>query len=142
MLLAACSVEKRPAGPSQPQTAPNGSNDPRIAAFESNAYQLGQGGRYFSWYGCAACHSGDAQGVLDLADKKWAHGGAFDQVYRSIAAHPGLATLPGDSIPTEQLWQITAYVRSLSELDPAKRRRQDFDQAGEPQGGNWSGPVE
>jgi cytochrome c oxidase cbb3-type subunit 3 len=140
-LLAACSAEKRPAGPSQPQTAPNGPNDPRIADFESNAYQLGQGGRYFSWYGCAACHSNTARGALDLADNRWAHGGSFEQVYRSVAAHPGLASVPGDIIPPEQLWQLTAYVRSLSELDPAKRRRQDFDAAGEPQADNWSGPI-
>lgn len=141
-LLTGCTAEKRPSGPSQPQSAPNGPNDPRIAQFENNAYQLAQGGRYFSWYGCNACHSNDAQGVLNLADQKWAHGGSFNQVYQAIAGHTGLKSKPGASISAEQLWQLTAYVRSLSALEPAKRRRQDLDQAGEPISENWSGPVE
>ena len=142
MLLTSCSAEKRPAEPSQPQTAPNGPSDPRIADFENSAYQLSQGGRYFSWYGCSSCHSSTAQRVRNMADGRWANGGSFEQVYRSITAHPDLKLKPGESVPAEQLWQLTAYVRSLNTLEPAKRRRQDFDQAGEPQGDNWSGPVE
>jgi cytochrome c oxidase cbb3-type subunit 3 len=141
-LLTACSAEKRPSGPSQPQTPPNGPNDPRIAQFEDNSYQLSEGGRYFAWYGCSACHAQDARGARNLADKAWAYGGAFDQIYRSISGHGGLDFKPGQSIPAEQMWQLTAYVRSLSEIDAAKRRRQDLDQAGEPQAGNWLGPVE
>ncbi|WP_137787807.1 c-type cytochrome [Sphingomonas sp. 3P27F8] len=140
--VAACSAEKRPAAPSQPQTPPTGPEDPRISAYENNSYQLSQGGRYFAWYGCSACHAQRGGGGRDLADKKWVYGGEFDQVYRTIAGHGGLTVKPGQSIPPEQLWQLSAYVRSLNQIDPAKRRRQDLDQAGEPQADNWSGPVE
>jgi mono/diheme cytochrome c family protein len=140
MLVSACSAERRPIGPTQPQTPPNGAADPRGALFESNPYQLSQGGRYFAWYGCGACHAEGARGFLDLADGRWRRGGAFDQVYGAVAT--GHSPAYADRIPVEQLWQITAYVRSLASLPPGKRRRQDLDQQGEPQAGNWSGPAE
>ena len=143
LLLAGCGAEKRPAGPDQPQSAPNGPTDPRAAAFETNKYQLSEGGRYFTWYGCGSCHGGGATGPLDLGDGQWVRGGGFDQVYRSIVdAHPGQTPSFSDAIPAQQLWQITAYVRALEDLPPEKRRRQDMDQTGEPQASNWSGPVQ
>lgn len=139
MLLAACSAEKRETRPAQPLTPPNGPSDPRIALVENNRYQVSQGGRYFTWYGCGACHGDDARGVLDLGDGVWHRGGGFDRVYDSIA-HAHRAPY-GVRIPTEQLWQITAYVRELTALDRAQRRRQDLDQTGEPQAETWPGPV-
>ena len=139
-LLSACTAERRPTGPEQPQTPPNGSGDPRIAMFESNAYQLAQGGRYFAWYGCGGCHSDGAKGALDLSDGQWRRGGAFNQVYAAVAdGHGGGGA---GRIPIEQNWQIAAYVRSLKDIPPAKRRRQDLDQQAEPQGANWSGPLQ
>jgi mono/diheme cytochrome c family protein len=140
--LAACSAERRPAGPDQPQTPPNGPADPRATAFETNKYQLGQGGRYFTWYGCGACHGRGATGALDLADDRWLRGGTFDRVYQAIAdGHPGITPSFGARIPPHQLWQVTAYVRSLKDLPAAQRRRQDLDAAGEAEGSNWAGPI-
>lgn len=140
--VASCSAESRSAGPDLPQTAPKGAQDPRAAAYERNLYQVAQGGRYFTWYGCGSCHGSTAQGPLNLGDRVWVHGSDLDQVYgfiasRHLGARPGYAA----RIPTEQLWQITAYVRNLPRLTPEKRRRQDLDQVGEPQGSNWTGPV-
>ncbi len=138
-----CSAESRSAGPDLPQTAPTGAQDPRAAAYERNLYQVAQGGRYFTWYGCSGCHGGNAQGARNLGDRAWVHGGDLDQVYGFIASqHPGTPAGYGSRIPTEQLWQITAYVRNLPRLTPEKRRRQDVDEVGEPQGSNWTGPVQ
>ena len=143
LLAAACSREARTVGPDLPQTPPNGRADPRAAKYEQNAYQISQGGRYFTWYGCGACHASDAKGVLNLGDEYWKHGGSLTDVYATIAhGHPGALAHLGDRIPTEQLWQITAYARTLHTLNPDQRRRQDLDQAGEPQGDNWSGPLQ
>jgi len=138
--LGACSAEKRPPGPAQPQDSPNGPNDRRIALIENNAYQIGQGGRYFAWYGCSACHAIAGAGG-DLASGSWKFGGSFDRVYRSIQGHGAGSARYGARIPAEQLWQLAAYVRSLPALPPAKRRRQNLDQIAEPQGDNWSEPV-
>jgi cytochrome c oxidase cbb3-type subunit 3 len=141
-MLASCGVEKRTLGSDQPQSSPNGANDPRASKYEQNAYQVSQGGRYFTWYGCAACHGTDATGVRNLKDSKWRYGGAFDQVYRSIAQGRGGDMPAFDTrIPVEQLWQITAYVRQLQNTKPAMIRRQDLDEQGEPQGDNWLGAL-
>lgn len=140
LALAGCSAESRTVGADLPQTEPTGAQDPRAARYERNAYQVAQGGRYFTWYGCGGCHGSDAAGALNLNDTLWAHGSDLDQVYRFIAQGHGDARY-GERIPTEQLWQITAYVRTLPQLKPEKRRRQDVDQVGEAQGDNWTGPV-
>jgi cytochrome c oxidase cbb3-type subunit 3 len=134
--LSGCSQESHALGPDQPQTVPRGSDDPRATRYDDNAYQISQGGRYFTWYGCGACHGADATGALDLH----AHSGGFEQVYRAIVrGHRGADY--GARVPVEQLWQMTAYVREVGRIDPTKRRRQDIDQSGEPQGDSWSGPV-
>ena len=138
--LAACSKEGRKLDPGQPQTAPAGPDDPRAAQFDGNVFQVAQGGRYFTWYGCGTCHRPESRGVLDLADRTWRHGGEVDAVYRSIAERHGQRAY-GRHIPAEQLWQMTAYVRQLGTLDPARRRRQDTDQRGEPQAQSWGGPL-
>lgn len=130
-------------GADSPQTAPRGAQDPRAAKYERNVYQVAQGGRYFTWYGCGACHGGVAKGALNLSDKIWVNGSDLDQVYAFIAyGHPGALARYGERIPAEQLWQITGYVRTLPQLTPEKRRRQDIDWVGEPQGASWTGPVE
>ncbi len=140
--LAGCSAQSRSIGPDVPQTEPLGAQDPRAARYERNAYQVAQGGRYFTWYGCGVCHGSDASAPLNLNDKLWSHGSDLDQVFRYIArGHAGALATYGERIPTEQLWQITAYVRTLPQLKPEKRRRQDVDQAGEAQGSGWTGPV-
>jgi mono/diheme cytochrome c family protein len=137
--LAACSNEAREVGPSLPQTPPVGNADPRIAIYQANFYQVAQGGRYFNWYGCSSCHGDSAPGTANLSDGRWRRGDGFADVYRAIAEHrpqPGYA----DTIPVEQTWQITAYVRDLPKHYPEKRRRVSLDQKGEPQGSQWSGP--
>jgi len=136
MAIAACSREARDMQPAAAQTAPRGPADPRIPFYQDNAYQVSQGGRYFTWYGCSTCHGETAQGALKLNDDAWKRGGGFDHVYHAIIAHAA-----GPRIPTEQLWQITAYVRDLHTHTPAKLRRQDLDQQGEPTGDSWSGAV-
>lgn len=139
---AGCSTESRSAGPDLPQTAPTGAQDPRAAAYERNLYQVAQGGRYFTWYGCGGCHGVGTPGARNLGDHSWVHGSHLDQVYGFIAnRHPGTPAGYAARIPAEQLWQITAYVRNMPQWTPEKRRRQDLDQVGEPQGSNWTGPV-
>lgn len=137
--LCACSREARPTGPTPQQTAPAGDDDPRISAFQDNAYQVAQGSRYFSWYGCAGCHAEGSRGVFALSDGRWRRGGGFAAVYRSIATRHGRLDY-GKRIPIEQMWQLTAFVRDLPEHHPEKRLRLALDQQAEPVGAYWSGP--
>lgn len=139
-LLAGCQREAREIEPSLPQTAPNSAADPRIGYYQGNVYQIAQGGRYFSWYGCVACHDDNAPGSRNLADGRWRHGGGFDRVYASIAQRHGALNYAA-RVPAEPLWQLTAYVRDLSQHTPEKRHRLAVDQVSEPTGRIWSGPV-
>jgi mono/diheme cytochrome c family protein len=142
LMLSACGQEARVVEAEVAQTAPRGPDDPRAPYYEGNVYQVAQGGRYFTWYGCGACHGRDAAGPADLADGLWRYGGALDQVYAFIAQGQPHGEGPyAPRIAAEQLWQITAYVRSLEQLPPERRRRQDLDLAGEPEGRRWSGPL-
>lgn len=140
LLTVACSREGRTLAPDQPQSRPTRPDDPRASRFEGNAFQVSQGGRYFTWFGCGTCHTQGAGGVLDLADGRWRHGGNVDAVYAAIAERHGRFRY-GERIPAEQLWQLTAYVRQLTTLKPERRRRQDTDQRGEPQATSWNGAL-
>lgn len=140
-LLSACEAEVRDDA-LQARTGPAGADDPRIVYFDGNAYQVGQGGRYAAWYGCNSCHGQGAQGILNLGDAGWRHGGRFFDIYRSIAdRHSAPGERFGERIPVQQLWQITAYVRNLESFGAERTRRQSFDQTGEPEGGQWSGAL-
>lgn len=142
LIVTACSNEVRPVGADLPQTPPTGAGDPRIDHYQKNAYQVSQGSRYYTWYGCGGCHASGASGGPDLGLGRWRHGDSFDAVYASIAhGHTGDLAAYGKQIPVEQLWQMTAYVRSLPTLDPEKRRRQDLDAAAEPQGRRGPTPL-
>lgn len=137
--VSGCSREARDVGPTLPLTAPNGNADPRIALYQDNVAQVAQGGRYFAWYGCSGCHTETSQGAANLPDDRWHRGGGFAQVYATIAlGHGPLAY--NERVPTEQLWQLTAYVRDLPTHGPEKRRRAAVDQQAEPVGDNWNGP--
>jgi cytochrome c oxidase cbb3-type subunit III len=139
LALAGCSQEARRLVPGPPQTAPNGNADPRIPAYQENLYQISQGGRYFAWYGCSACHGEDAAGPANLADGDWRHGGGFANVFAVIGErHAGQDYAA--RTPVEQRWQLTAYVRDLSRHHAEKRRRIMLDQKAEPQGSAWLGP--
>lgn len=142
LIVGGCSREVRSLSSDQPQTPPANAADPRAPRYEKNAYQISQGSRYFTWYGCTGCHGAGAEGVLNLANGQRRHGNDFDQVYGFIAhGHAGPLASYGDRVPVEQLWQMTAYVRSLPDTKPEVRRRQDLDQNAEPQASQWSGPM-
>lgn len=142
LILSACEPERRELALGEPITPPTGPGDPRAKLFEDNFYQVSQGGRLFTWYGCGACHDASATGYRNLNDRLWRHGGSVDQIYASIAKgrEGGMPAFEG-RIPSLVLWQITAYVRQLPKTKIDQRIRQDTDEKGEPQGEHWSGPL-
>ena len=138
-VLSGCGYEHRPIGPDRPLSDPTGAADPRIRFYDKNAWQVSQGGLHYTHYSCGDCHQpGSARPQISF------HGGpqvGFDELYRIIKDGRGAMPAYGQRIPTEQIWQITAYVRSLRTLKVTKRERQDLDQKGEPTNGAWTGPV-
>jgi len=97
--------------------------------YEGNAYQVSQGQELYSSYNCVGCHAhGGGDVGPALMDEKWIYGGEIDQIYMSIAQ--GRANgMPafGGLIPSEQIWQISAYVRSMGGHGPKSARASRAD---------------
>jgi cytochrome c oxidase cbb3-type subunit 3 len=100
--------------------------DPRGAYYEGNAQMIAAGERYFKWYNCSGCHFNGGGGIGPaLMDNSWIYGDRIDQIYHSIAdGRPnGMPTWRG-KIPDAQIWQLAAYVKSLSSPETLQRKAQ------------------
>jgi cytochrome c oxidase cbb3-type subunit III len=101
---------------------PGGGSPPAraIAPYEQNAYALNEGKRLYSAYNCSGCHANGGGGMGPaLMDDQWIYGDEADQIYRTIVeGRPnGMPTFRG-KIPDYQVWQLAAYVRSMSGFAP------------------------
>jgi cytochrome c oxidase cbb3-type subunit 3 len=89
---------------------------PDISKYEDNAYAVAEGKRLYSAYNCVGCHAhgGGAIGPA-LMDDVWIYGSRPDQIYSTIVqGRPnGMPSFAG-RIPEYQVWELTAYVRSMS----------------------------
>jgi len=147
LLLAACKREERgyrvdpPAAarvnsvtlselrPGEAQTA---SGDGVKNEYEQNAYAMNEGKRLYTWFNCVGCHANGGGGIgPPLMDDKWIYGSQPDQVFSTIVAgRPnGMPSFRG-KIPDYQVWQLAAYVRSMSgqvSSDAAPGRNDDMN---------------
>jgi cytochrome c oxidase cbb3-type subunit 3 len=83
---------------------------------EENAYAVAQGKRLYRWFNCNGCHAGGGGGMgPPLMDGRWLYGHEPEQIAASIlqGRPSGMPSFAG-RIPEDQVWQITAYVRSMS----------------------------
>src|SRR3569623_627008 len=90
--------------------------DPRAAMYEGNADHLAQGQKYYEWCNCYGCHAAGGGDIGPaLMDDEWRYGGSIEQIRASIAdGRPnGMPSFAG-KIPDQQLWELAAYVRSMS----------------------------
>jgi len=89
-----------------------GQNSP----YEENAYGLQQGKRLFRWYNCNGCHANGGGGMgPPLMDSQWRYGSAPSDIFATIMqGRPNGMPSFGGHIPEDQVWQIVAYVRSMS----------------------------
>jgi len=103
-----------PAGsaPLEPGAQPT----PDRSHLERNAYAVNQGKRLFRWYNCSGCHSNGGGGMgVALMDAEWRYGHEPRAIYASIVeGRPNGMPAFGGRIPDDQVWQLVAYVRSLS----------------------------
>jgi cytochrome c oxidase cbb3-type subunit 3 len=84
--------------------------------YEGNAYALSQGKTLYSQFNCVGCHAHGGGGMGPaLLDDKWIYGSEPEQVYATIMeGRPnGMPSFRG-KIPEDQVWQIVAYIRSMS----------------------------
>jgi len=127
VLVAGCEREQREL--SQPPSTANttrsvamndlvkGGGNAQVAnPYEENAQAVADGKRLFSWYNCNGCHAnGGGDKGPALMDDEWLYGGEPANIVASILqGRPnGMPSFQG-RIPDYQVWQIAAYVRSLS----------------------------
>jgi cytochrome c oxidase cbb3-type subunit III len=120
--------------------------------YAQSAYALAEGKRLFAGFNCKGCHSEGGGGIgPPLMDEKWIYGFEPVQIYDTISrgqpngmpAFGGKARDPSinvvGTLPEQQLWQLVAYVRSLSGLGSknAAPGRSDHMQ-GPPPENEWS----
>jgi cytochrome c oxidase cbb3-type subunit 3 len=82
----------------------------------ANAFDLSQGKRLYSWFGCTSCH-GDGRGTERgpaLLDGWWNYGPDVVSIFLSIRdGRPGGMPAFSDKLNVEQLWQLTGYIQIL-----------------------------
>lgn len=90
--------------------------DPRAAAYYDNADAVTTGKRLYQQYNCSGCHSNGGGGMGPaLMDGQWIYGGRLEQIHQTLVeGRPNGMPSWGGKIPDKQLWQISAYVRSMS----------------------------
>lgn len=99
--------------------------------YEANAYQISQGKQFYTWFNCNGCHANGGGGSgPPLMDDSWVYGSSIDNIVRTILeGRPnGMPSFRG-KLTDDQVWQIAAYVRSMSAnvpLDAAPGRNDDL----------------
>jgi cytochrome c oxidase cbb3-type subunit 3 len=95
--------------------------DPTVSSpYEHNAYAISEGKRLYEQWNCSGCHSHGGGGMgPPLMDDEWIYGSDPENIVETIVeGRPnGMPSFRG-RIPNQQLWQIAAYVRSMSGLLP------------------------
>jgi len=133
--------ENIPAGASPPTIFPGGGSPPpldaRAALYDNNANAIGKGQQLFIQMNCVGCHSHGGGGMgPPLIDDQWRYGGRIDQIATTIAVgRPNGMPAWRGKLTADQIWDLAAYVRSLSGL-PSKdavSSRSEGMSAGTPQ---------
>lgn len=91
-----------------PQPVKNQSDD--------RAYDVNEGKRLFTQYNCVGCHFNGGGGIgPPLMDAQWIYGENPENIYATIVeGRPNGMPSFRQKIPDNQVWQLAAYVRSMS----------------------------
>lgn len=104
-------VPLAPGGKAPPQTA-----SAEGARIEGDPEQIEAGKQLFMAMNCVGCHFHGGGGMgPPLMDTKWIYGSSIDNIAATIReGRPnGMPSFRG-FLPDEQIWQIAAYVKTLS----------------------------
>jgi cytochrome c oxidase cbb3-type subunit III len=88
--------------------------------YEGNAYAVSQGKTLYNQYNCSGCHSQGGGGMgPPLMDAEWIYGSRPENIFETIVeGRPNGMPAFGAKIVEDQIWQLVAYVRSMSGLLP------------------------
>jgi cytochrome c oxidase cbb3-type subunit 3 len=90
--------------------------EPQAAAYYNNPQAVVEGKRLFSEYNCSGCHSNGGGGMgPPLMGGDWIYGDRLEQIHQTLVeGRPNGMPAWGGKIPDPQLWELAAYVRSMS----------------------------
>jgi cytochrome c oxidase cbb3-type subunit III len=104
---------------------------------EQAAAAISQGQKLYESFNCVGCHAHGGGGMGPaLMDDTWLYGSKPQQVFASIVqGRPNGMPSFGGHIAENQLWELVAYVRSMSGLTPetARPNREDHMQGKPPE---------
>lgn len=86
--------------------------------YTANAQGISEGQRLYEWMNCVGCHFHGGGGIgPPLMDDKWIYGSDPENVFATIVeGRPnGMPSYRG-KVTENQVWQIVAYVRSMSAM--------------------------
>ena len=84
--------------------------------YENDPNSIAAGKALYAAFNCNGCHAGGGGGFGPaLSDEKWLYGGSLPNIVDTLyEGRPrGMPAWRG-KIPDEQMWQLAAYVKSLS----------------------------
>lgn len=87
---------------------------------EANAQAIATGSKLYISYNCIDCHGADGSGAMapGFSDGRWHFGGTPGAIFESIyEGRPDGMPSWGGRIDNNEIWMLTAYVRSLSTKD-------------------------
>jgi cytochrome c oxidase cbb3-type subunit 3 len=136
LMAAFCEREERRLDDKSPPAAPHTVAEVRLqpgpaeitdtadGPFDHNAYGTAEGQTLFGQMNCTGCHANGGGSIGPaLMDDKWIYGSSPSQIFASIAE--GRANgMPSwkNRLTDRQIWELVAYVRSLSGLTPKGAR--------------------
>ena len=99
--------------------------------YEENAYAVSEGKRLYEQMNCVGCHFHGGGGIgPPLMDARWIYGSDPSQIFSTIVqGRPNGMPAFRNKLNDDQVWKITAYVRSLSgnvQKDVAPSRSDDM----------------
>jgi cytochrome c oxidase cbb3-type subunit III len=115
--------------------------------YEQNAYGVSQGKTLYNQFNCSGCHFQGGGGIgPPLMDDEWVYGSRPENIFETIAeGRPNGMPSFGGKINPDQIWQIVAYVRSMSGLlrkDVATGRNDDMQVRSQEQAADKAKPVQ
>ena len=131
LTVAACGQERRDFREVPPGAQPQGvvrlgeleaggpaAHESTFNRYADNAYALSQGQRLYSLMNCVGCHFHGGGGIgPPLMDDEWIYGGDPAQIFKTIVeGRPNGMPSYSRRLNNQQVWQLVAYVRSLSGL--------------------------
>jgi cytochrome c oxidase cbb3-type subunit 3 len=105
--------------------------------FQENAWGQSEGKRLFTSYNCSGCHANGGGGIgPPLMDDEWIYGYLPGNIFASVVeGRPNGMPSFRSKIPDYQVWQLVAYVQSMSGQTPidTSSGRSDHMQARTPE---------